>query len=616
MKKRIIVTTIILSLFIASIVFGIMQNNTYNNEGIHKADGFMDLSEWNFEEKGTVKLNNRWEIYYNKFIYPEEFAGNLQGEVNYVTLPTNKATFKNEKPFKSNYFYATLRTKIKVSDPSKILGLKTTLILSSYKIFVDGKEIGEVGKVGNSKNNSSPRYGNLESFFKPVDDQVEIIIHTSDFNLGDCMIGVPELGTIEQITRKSKLALGKELFVFGILIIISIYHFGLYIKRRKDKAIIYFAMFCFFVALRTIIVGERFILDIIPMSHNIYSRLGYLTAYCSIYVLTGYLYYTLEGLFPKLFLNIAKYISIITGIATITLSYRYYDMLLYPFSGLLFVYIVYTIYKLVKGLIKKHEYADHVLFGFMLIGIAFINDLIYQFILINKGSMIPIGVAAFTISQAFTLASKFSQAFSTAEILTEENEKILSDLKNANTSLELRVIERTKELSQTLEELEIMSKTDYLTKLPNRRHMFEIIASKISKEDEFHVVIGDIDNFKDINDTYGHNVGDELLVHIANILRENIKDLGVVCRWGGEEFLFILNDNKKENVTELIEKIRTEIENTPFINSNNTQINVTMTFGISRYMRGMNIDHCISISDKALYEGKEKGRNKCIYCGS
>jgi diguanylate cyclase (GGDEF)-like protein len=612
MKHRIVIIGIVLIVFFGSLGYGILNNNTTKNADKIMNEGYVDLTKWDFEKNGIVKLNNQWEIYFNQFISPDTFQKNLQGEASYVKLPANRTVFDHIKPFEEDYFYATLRTKVKISDPSKIIGLKTTLILSSYKVFVDGKELGGIGEIGTSKETSSPRYKNLVTFFKPDDEEIEIVIHASDFYLGDCLVGPPDIGLVDAIYHENQLALGKDLFLFGILIIISIYHLGLYLKRRKDKSPLFFSLFCFLVAARTLFVGERFFITLFPIiSHNIYSRLGYLTAYISMFALAGFLYYTLDGLFPKRFYTISKYISLAFGGTTLLFSYHYYDLLSIPFCLFIALFLGYSLIKLVKGYLKKWEYADHVLFGFMLFGVAIINDIIYQFVLINKGSMIPFGVAAFAISQAFTLATKFSKAFSTAEKLTQEKEEILLDLKNANISLEERVSERTKELSNTLAELVAMTKTDYLTKLSNRRHMYDIMAFKIRNNEKFYIILGDIDNFKTINDTYGHSVGDELLLHLAKLFKEMIKGKGVASRWGGEEFLFIVDEEDSERVITFTELLRDGVENTNIM-VKNIQVNVTMTFGISKHMDNMNIDHCISIADQALYKGKELGRNKVI----
>ncbi len=609
MKYRSLKIVLVLGILIASLIYGIVQNNSDKSDRIVQKEGYTDLTNWDFQNDGNAKLNTQMEIYFNQFIKPGEFD---KGQKPYfLTPPANRGTFEKIKPFEERYFYATLRTKVRIKDNSEIMGIKSSLILSAYKIYVDGVEIGEIGKVGVSKAESAPKYMNLVGFFQPKSQEVEIVIHASDFYLGDCLVAPIEIGTAKGIADADNYANGKELFVFGILIIICIYHLGLYYKRRKDKSPLFFAFFCFLVSMRTLFLGERIILKLFDMPSEVYWRLGYLTAYLAPIGIAGFLYYTLEGLYPKKFYTITKYTSLFFAVATLILEYRYYDFLSIPFSIFIIGLLLYSIIKLVIGYIKKIEFADHVLFGFMLIGVAIANDIIYQFVLINKGSMVPFGVAAFTISQAFTLATKFSKAFTTAEQLTAVNEEILSDLKNANMTLEMRVEERTKDLTDALSELEQITNTDYLTKLPNRRYMYEMMNERIKNNSPFYVALGDIDNFKTINDYYGHQTGDEFLVMIAQLLKSHIDGKGVVCRWGGEEFLIVVDETKKEKVVSIIDNIRKTIEETQ-IETKEGKVGTTMTFGISRYTEDMMIEHCISIADIAMYTGKEIGRNKVV----
>lgn len=612
MKFRILTIGIVLLIFLGSLAYGIASNNSDDEEKRVLENGYVDLSKWDFDKDGNATLNTTWEIYFNQFLTPEDFQNNRNLNPAFIKLPANKLTFDEIKPFESDLFYATLRTKVKINSPSDIMGIKASLILSSYEIYADGHLLGEIGNIGQSKEDSKVKYKNLVAFFEPNGEEIEIIIHASDFHLGDCIIAPVDIGYANNIHNENKFALGRELFLFGILFIIGIYHIGLYYKRKNDKSPLYFSILCFIVSLRMLLVGERFLVQVLDLPHDIFSRLGYLTAYLAPIAIAGFLYYTLDGLFPKQMLIITTYFSLFFSMCTIFLKYKYYDWLTMPYTILMLIFLIYCIAKLVIGFVHKWEYADHVLFGFLLFGIAIVNDVIYQFVLINKGSMVPFGVAAFTITQAYTLASKFSKAFSTSEKLALEKEAILYDLKNANSTLELRVEERTKELTQTLETLEKITKTDYLTKLPNRRYMYEIMNERIDHQKPFYVALGDIDNFKIINDQYGHNCGDEILITIARILEEKIKGKGIACRWGGEEFLLVIDGKHQDKVVSIIEEIRSAIEN-KVITFEGIKLSTTMTFGISPFNKNMKIDHCISIADLAMYRGKEIGKNRVIF---
>ena len=166
------------------------------------------------------------------------------------------------------------------------------------------------------------------------------------------------------------------------------------------------------------------------------------------------------------------------------------------------------------------------------------------------------------------------------------------------------------DLSSKNDELNFLAVYDPLTKLRNRHHITDVFSDYEKGTKPFCVILGDIDDFKRINDTYSHDCGDKVLVTISEIIRKNIGDKGVVCRWGGEEILIILS-GKSEECLELTEKIRLEIQNQQ-MSFGIKQINVTMTFGFTDYSEAMNIEKLVSIADKRLYEGKRNGKNQIV----
>lgn len=163
-------------------------------------------------------------------------------------------------------------------------------------------------------------------------------------------------------------------------------------------------------------------------------------------------------------------------------------------------------------------------------------------------------------------------------------------------------------------ELEKIAKTDPLTQLPNRRAVMEKINYEIVRfrrsNDPFTIVISDIDNFKKVNDSYGHDAGDKVLVSLSKLMLKTIRKQDICARWGGEEFLFLLPGTDSEGGEIITEKIRDKIEN-KVIKFKDISLPITMTFGFCTFTKDLTIDECITNADKALYEGKKKGKN-CI----
>jgi len=171
------------------------------------------------------------------------------------------------------------------------------------------------------------------------------------------------------------------------------------------------------------------------------------------------------------------------------------------------------------------------------------------------------------------------------------------------------------QLTKQVKTLEKSSNIDSLTKVYNRRALTSYLDDVCAKNGipyELHLLILDIDDFKIINDQHGHIAGDKILIFIANILRKTLRDGDKVFRYGGEEFIIILNrtnDKHCQNITtRLLEIIRS---NKLIYKGNN--LFVTMSIGSTKYKNGDTPDELISRADKALYRAKENGKDQtCV----
>lgn len=160
------------------------------------------------------------------------------------------------------------------------------------------------------------------------------------------------------------------------------------------------------------------------------------------------------------------------------------------------------------------------------------------------------------------------------------------------------------------------SRRDPLTKLFNRHAMVEYMEEQIDRLNRygnwFNVAIGDIDFFKKVNDTYGHEAGDTVLIYVTELLSNYMKSRGCVGRWGGEEFLLVFRDINGEEALIELEKIRSMVERLK-IPYKDEELSVTMTFGLEEYNNNKPIDYTINSADQKLYIGKNTGRNRVVF---
>lgn len=162
--------------------------------------------------------------------------------------------------------------------------------------------------------------------------------------------------------------------------------------------------------------------------------------------------------------------------------------------------------------------------------------------------------------------------------------------------------------------LAVAARTDHLTGLPNRRHLIELMDLEVNRVRRggrpFCLLIADLDDFKVINDRYGHDAGDAVLREAAVRLRNAVRKHDALARWGGEEFLFLLPDSSKAGALALANKLRERIAAEPFVVGAGEPVAVTLTIGFSEYQPGMTLEDCIKAADTALYQGKQSGKNR------
>ena len=209
---------------------------------------------------------------------------------------------------------------------------------------------------------------------------------------------------------------------------------------------------------------------------------------------------------------------------------------------------------------------------------------------------------------------ELKEALSMLLLRVESRER---ELRQMVGTLENRVTERTKELTVKNLELEKLATHDDLTKLNNRRFFneklieYSLLTSRFGYE--LSCIMADIDHFKRVNDTYGHQAGDYVLSSLASILRTNVRRTDICARYGGEEFVILLPNTSIENAVDLAEKIRIRIEDTE-MNYQGVILKITASFGVAAGLKDEDLnDALVKKADDKLYQAKQTGRNKVCW---
>jgi len=195
------------------------------------------------------------------------------------------------------------------------------------------------------------------------------------------------------------------------------------------------------------------------------------------------------------------------------------------------------------------------------------------------------------------------------------------DIEFADTVVKAAVaaVQRAKVLESTMADnrrLEVLAHTDPLTAVLNRRALTERLASELERvrryESQVSVLLIDIDHFKRVNDSYGHLVGDDVLMDVGSLLQSAVRSVDVVARYGGEEFVIVLPETGLMGATAFAERIRELVEAHPFQHAGGSVLRLTASVGVATYPSpGLDtVEDLLATADQALYRAKAEGRNR------
>jgi diguanylate cyclase len=180
-------------------------------------------------------------------------------------------------------------------------------------------------------------------------------------------------------------------------------------------------------------------------------------------------------------------------------------------------------------------------------------------------------------------------------------------------TLRSRLQSQKEDLHEAFERIQVLATRDELTGLTNRRHMMDVISQHQKRltrsgHHRFCLAILDLDHFKRINDTHGHGIGDEVLKNFAKVVTSVLRETDVLARWGGEEFLVLINDTPMDQAMIGLARIRHRLAQSVLV-PGMPDLRVTFSAGLAAYETEETLHGCIERADKALYEAKAAGRN-------
>jgi len=394
--------------------------------------GVMDLSQWNFEKEGVVRLNGEWGFHWKQLLAPDAFSS--QGtpkEQDFVTLPSSWNGYQVNGETLSGDGYATYHLRIITNKRHNKLMFRTSWMGTSYNLFVNSELIASNGVVATTLKTTTPQYLPLMASYQSDGDTLDVVLQVANFFHTEGGAWYPiEIGLEPQITKIREGHLSIDLFLCGAIFIMGIYYLGLYLYRRKEKSSLMFSLFCLLMAFRSLLTGELYLPSIFPgIEWSLLVQLDYLSFYLGVLFFAAFIHVLFPQLYSQYFLNGYMAICILFSLTVVVFPVNIFTQYVPIFRMLTVVFALYTTYILIVAALKKKPGSVTLLAGGVFLFLSIISDLIYQQGLVDHYLFFSsdFGYIVFICSQSFILMMRYTNAFN-------ESERLLASVNRAESA--------------------------------------------------------------------------------------------------------------------------------------------------------------------------------------
>ena len=460
--------------------------------------GVLDLSDWDFKKDGPVELSGEYEFYWMRHLFPADFSTEpfpeMTGLINVPGYWKDNEIGGVRHPGDG---YATYRLNIILNKPEQSLALRLREISNAYILFINGKEVASLGVPGKDRETTTPRQFHQVIDFEPESIRMEVVLQVTNFHhrRGGGPWEVIRLGTEKEIRGNYTRRLSLDLFLFGSIFIMALYHLGLYLFRKKDRSPLYFSIFCFLISTRLLTTGGRYLAFYLPnLDWEVFIKIEYLSFYLAVPVFALFM----RSIFPQFSQRVLRVLEIL-GIAfacvVIFTPVRLFSYTVNPYELITIFTIVYGLYIVFVSFLRKNVEALILLIGFVILGVTTINDMLHVDQIIQTGFFAPFGLFAFILSHAFLLSYRFSRAIKTVETQRK-------DLRDTLTTVETQ----RKDLRDTLGSYkkEIMARVRTEEELRESEAKYRTILHSIQ---EAYYEVDLEGNLTFFNDSLGRQLG-------------------------------------------------------------------------------------------------------------
>ena len=428
-----------------------------SNTNFSISKGILDLRTASPVNLEPIKLQGEWEFYWKQLLTPAQLSDStIEKSSMFVSVPKSWVNYKIDGEKLPNQGYATYRLVVKKRKDVDvtIYGLKVPSVFSSYKLWVNGKLITEVGTPDTNKETAKPqfKYQDVSFVLDPrVDSTSTIDIVFNVVNYSHQRAGLQQpiyLSTFKQLTAETRFMDILNLIIVGIILVIGINHLNMFFFRRKDRSNLYFSIVCLVMIFRNITTGDRILAYIFPnINWELLVKLDNLSGFGTIPLFALFIYSLFKTDFPKRVMQTLIVLGTVISLLVILTPANTYGKFR----------LLYELYILVGGLyltfgvllvatFRRRSAALPTFIGMFLLYATAINDVLSSMGIIQTAYLAQYGLGTFMLLQSITITRKSAVAIN-------QNEKLSVELTHEKETLEQRIEERTTQLQAQHDEL-------------------------------------------------------------------------------------------------------------------------------------------------------------------
>ena len=428
-------------------------------------NGKLDLRSETFEKNGLVQLHGKWEFYWNQTIDPMVFQnrGSNSGiqPTGYLDTPGVWNFYKLNGTNLPGYGHATIRVTIKVPKPG-LYGVKLYGVDSSYRLYINGELKAEVGHPGTNAGSTTPAAYRIKAFTMVTNDTFDLVMQIANYYHRK---GGPEdnifFGKMNALLDNDQSLITYETALFGTLCIIIFYHLVMYLFRRKDSSLLFFALFCTAVLFRLSSTGEKVMYMFYPgIPYEMDYKLQYLSFYYICIMVFEYVTRLFRNYFHRGVIKAYWLFTALITVVTVVTPVSVYSHLMLATEVIYSLGMIYLLIKMISSVKKGEKGAGIFLAGIAVLLLTFANDALYTNNVIATGYIFPYGTLIFMYLQVFIYSRKYTMGLNTEEALAEE----LSQKK-------IELEKEMKERKEYAEQLKILSTRQIRSEEEERRRI-------------------------------------------------------------------------------------------------------------------------------------------------